>query len=322
MNFQTVASGVVYTVKRWSVGRGQVEFAPMRLGIFKDWLNKVGQVFTRRGVDEELLEELEETLIAADVNVNAVQEILETLRSEAKAQRLREADDVRACLRELLKGWLGDPAPLTVSPTPPTVYLFVGVNGAGKTTSIAKTAHMLQQQGKRVLLAAGDTFRAAAIDQLQIWADRLGCDLVKHKEGADPSAVVFDAIQAARARGMDFVLADTAGRQHTHARLMEELKKVHRVAEKALGRPPDEVLLVLDAVAGQNAIRQAAEFSRALPLTGIVLTKLDSTSRGGAVLTIRKQLGIPIKLVGLGEKADQIALFDPDAFVDGLLAAE
>jgi len=294
----------------------------MRLGIFKDWLNKVGQAFTRRGVDEELLEELEETLITADVNVNAVQEMLETLRSEAKAQRLREADDVRACLRELLKGWLGDPAPLTVSPTPPTVYLFVGVNGAGKTTSIAKTAHMLQRQGKRVLLAAGDTFRAAAIDQLQIWADRLGCDLVKHKEGADPSAVVFDAIQAARARGMDFVLADTAGRQHTHARLMEELKKVHRVAEKALGRPPDEVLLVLDAVAGQNAIRQAEEFSRALPLTGIVLTKLDSTSRGGAVLTIRRQLGIPIKLVGLGEKADQIALFDPDAFVDGLLAAE
>jgi fused signal recognition particle receptor len=294
----------------------------MRLGIFKDWLNRVGQVFTRRGVDEELLEELEETLIAADVNVNAVQEILETLRAEARAQRLREADDVRACLRDLLKGWLGDPAPLTVSPTPPTVYLFVGVNGAGKTTSIAKTAHMLQRQGKRVLLAAGDTFRAAAIDQLQIWADRLGCDLVKHKEGADPSAVVFDAIQAARARGMDFVLADTAGRQHTHARLMEELKKVHRVAEKALGRPPDEVLLVLDAVAGQNAIRQAEEFSRALPLTGIVLTKLDSTSRGGAVLTIRRQLGIPIKLVGLGEKADQIAPFDPDAFVDGLLAAE
>ncbi|MFT0751366.1 signal recognition particle-docking protein FtsY [Synechococcus sp. RC10A2] len=294
----------------------------MRLGIFKDWLGKVGQLFTRRGVDEELLEELEETLIAADVNVNAVQEILETLRQEARAQRLREADDVRACLQTLLRGWLGEPAPLAVSATPPTVYLFVGVNGVGKTTSIAKVAHMLQRQGKRVLLAAGDTFRAAAIDQLQIWAERLGCDLVKHKEGADPSAVVFDAIQAARARGVDFVLADTAGRQHTHARLMEELKKVHRVAEKALERPPDEVLLVLDAVAGQNAIRQAEEFARALPLSGIVLTKLDSTSRGGAVLTVRKQLGIPIKLVGLGEKADQIAPFDPDTFVEGLLAAE
>lgn len=294
----------------------------MRLGIFKDWLNKVGQVFTRRGVDEELLEELEETLITADMNVNAVQEILDTLRAEAKAQRLREESDVRACLRTLLKGWLGEPAPLTESATPPTVYLFVGVNGVGKTTSIAKVAHRLQRQGKRVLLAAGDTFRAAAIDQLQIWAERLNCDIVKHKEGADPSAVVFDAIQAARARGIDFVLADTAGRQHTHARLMEELKKIYRVAEKALERPPDEVLLVLDAVAGQNAIRQAEEFARALPITGIILTKLDSTSRGGAILTIRKELGIPIKLVGLGEKADQIAPFDPDAFVKGLIGSE
>ncbi len=294
----------------------------MRLGIFKDWLNKVGQVFSRRGVDEELLEELEETLITADMNVNAVQEILDALRAEAKAQRLREEEDVRACLRAMLKSWLGEPAPLVVSPTPPTVYLFVGVNGVGKTTSIAKVGHMLQQQGRRVLLAAGDTFRAAAIDQLQIWADRLGCEIVKHKEGADPSAVVFDAIQAARARGIDYVLADTAGRQHTHARLMEELKKVYRVSEKALGRAPDEVLLVLDAVAGQNAIRQAEEFARALPITGIVLTKLDSTSRGGAILTVRKELNIPIKLIGLGEKADQIAPFDPDAFVEGLLRAE
>ncbi|MCS7300852.1 MAG: signal recognition particle-docking protein FtsY [Fimbriimonadales bacterium] len=294
----------------------------MRLGIFKDWLSKVGQVFSRRGVDEALLEELEETLITADMNVNAVQEVLDALRQEARAQRLREAQDVRECLRQLLKAWLGEPVPLHLSPTPPTVYLFVGVNGVGKTTSIAKVGHMMQRQGKRVLLAAGDTFRAAAIDQLQIWAERLGCDIVKHKEGADPSAVVYDAIQAARARGIDFVLADTAGRQHTHARLMEELKKVHRVAEKALGRTPDETLLVLDAVAGQNAIRQAEEFARALPLTGIILTKLDSTSRGGSVLTVRKQLGIPIKLIGLGEKADQIAPFDPDAFVEGLLTTE
>jgi len=294
----------------------------MRLAIFKDWLSKVGQALTRRGIDETLLEELEETLLAADVNVNAVQELLEMLRQEAKAQRLREEGDVRACLRTLLREWLDEPVPLAVSPEPPTVYLFVGVNGVGKTTSIAKVAHRLQRQNKRVLLAAGDTFRAAAIDQLQIWAERLGCDIVKHKEGADPSAVVYDAIQAARARGMDFVLADTAGRQHTHARLMEELKKIYRVSEKALGRAPDEVLLVLDAVAGQNAIRQAEEFTRALPVTGIILAKLDSTSRGGAVLTIRRQLGIPVKLVGLGEKADQIAPFDPDAFVEGLLGGE
>ncbi|MDM7461302.1 MAG: signal recognition particle-docking protein FtsY [bacterium] len=291
----------------------------MRLGIFKDWLGKVGQVFTRRGVDEALLEELEETLITADMNVNAVQAILDALRQAAKAQRLREATDVRECLREILLEWLGEPTPLVISATPPTVYLFIGVNGVGKTTSIAKVAYWLQRQGKRVLLAAGDTFRAAAIDQLQIWAERLDCEVVKHKEGADPSAVVFDAIQAGRARGADYVLADTAGRQHTHARLMEELKKVHRVAEKALGRAPDETLLVLDAVAGQNAIRQAEEFARALPITGVILTKLDSTSRGGAVLTIRKELGIPIKLIGLGEQADQLAVFDPKTFAEGLL---
>ena len=292
----------------------------MRLGIFKDWLGKVGQVFTRRGVDEALLEELEETLITADMNVNAVQAILDALRQAAKAQRLREATDVRECLRDILLEWLGEPTPLATSATPPTVYLFIGVNGVGKTTSIAKVAYWRQRQGKRVLLAAGDTFRAAAIDQLQIWAERLDCEIVKHKEGADPSAVVFDAIQAGRARGADYVLADTAGRQHTHARLMEELKKVHRVAEKALGRAPDETLLVLDAVAGQNAIRQAEEFAHTLPITGVILTKLDSTSRGGAVLTIRKELGIPIKLIGLGEKADQLAVFDPTTFVEGLLS--
>jgi len=294
----------------------------MRLGVFRDWLKRVGTAWTRRGVDEELLAELEEALIAADVNVRAVDELIERLRTEARAQRLRELDEVRALLRQILREWLGEPEPLREHPTPPTLYLFVGVNGVGKTTTIAKVAHRLQRQGKRVLLAAADTFRAAAIDQLQIWADRLGTDLVKHREGADPSAVVFDAIQAARARQIDFVLADTAGRQHTQARLMEELKKIYRVSEKALGRPADEVLLVLDAVAGQNAIRQAEEFARALPLTGIVLAKLDSTSRGGAILTIRQQLGIPIKLIGTGEKAEHLLPFDPDTFLNQLLEME
>jgi len=294
----------------------------MRLGVFRDWLKRVGTAWTRRGVDEELLAELEEALIAADVNVRAVDELIERLRTEARAQRLRELDEVRALLRQILREWLGEPEPLREHPTPPTLYLFVGVNGVGKTTTIAKVAHRLQQQGKRVLLAAADTFRAAAIDQLQIWADRLGTDLVKHREGADPSAVVFDAIQAARARQIDFVLADTAGRQHTQTRLMEELKKIYRVSEKALGRPADEVLLVLDAVAGQNAIRQAEEFARALPLTGIVLAKLDSTSRGGAILTIRQQLGIPIKLIGTGEKAEHLLPFDPDTFLNQLLEME
>lgn len=291
----------------------------MRLGIFKDWMKRVGQALTRRGVDEALLEELEETLITADMSVHAVEQLLNRLREEARAQRLREMDDVKNCLRHILREWLGEPAPLTESQSPPTVYLFVGVNGVGKTTSIAKVAYRLQQDGKRVLLAAGDTFRAAAIDQLQIWADRLGAGLIKHKEGADPSAVVFDAIQAGRARRYDYVLVDTAGRQHTATRLMEELKKIYRVTEKALERPPDEVLLVLDAVAGQNAIRQAEEFARALPISGITLTKLDSTSRGGAVLTIRQQLGIPIKLIGTGEKADCLKPFNPDVFIEGLI---
>lgn len=292
----------------------------MRFGIFKNWMQRVSQVFRQRGLDEALLEELEEALITADMNVNAVEQLLNRLREEARAQRLREIDDVRACLRNLLLEWLGEPVPLVESPTPPTVYLFVGVNGVGKTTSIAKVGLWLQKRGKRVLLAAGDTFRAAAIDQLQIWAERLNTEIIKHKEGADPSAVVFDAIQAGRARGYDYVLADTAGRQHTATRLMEELKKIYRVTEKALGHPADEVLLVLDAVAGQNAIRQAEEFARALPITGIILTKLDSTSRGGAVLTVRQQLNIPIKLIGTGEKTDCLEVFDPHAFIEELIA--
>jgi fused signal recognition particle receptor len=294
----------------------------MRFGVFRDWLKRVGAALSRRGIDEELLAELEEALIAADVNVRAVDELMERLRAEARAQRLHTLEEVRTLLHQILRAWLGEPEPLREHSPPPTLYLFVGVNGVGKTTTIAKVAHRLQQQGKRVLLAAADTFRAAAIDQLQIWAERLGTDLVKHREGADPSAVVFDAIQAARARQIDFVLADTAGRQHTHARLMEELKKIYRVSEKALGRPADEVLLVLDAVAGQNAVRQAEEFARALPLTGIVLAKLDSTSRGGAILTIRQQLGIPIKLIGTGEKAEHLQPFEPDAFLRQLLEME
>ncbi len=294
----------------------------MRLSVFRDWLKRVGSALNRRGMDEELLAELEEALITADVNVYAVEELLKRLRAEARAQRLREFDEVRLLLRQTLREWLGEAEPLREHAVPPTLYLFVGVNGVGKTTTIAKVAHLLQRRGKRVLLAAGDTFRAAAIDQLQIWAERLGAEIVKHREGADPSAVVFDAIQAARARGIDFVLADTAGRQHTHARLMEELKKIYRVSEKALGRPADEVLLVIDAVAGQNAIRQAEEFARALPITGIALAKLDSTSRGGAILTIRQQLGIPIKLVGTGEKAEHLQPFDPDSFIDNLLALD
>ena len=192
------------------------------------------------------------------------------------------------------------------------------MNGVGKTTTIAKLAHKLQQSGKRVVLAAGDTFRAAAIDQLQIWAGRTNTEMVKHKEGGDPSAVVFDAIRAARARNADYVIADTAGRLHTRTNLMEELKKINRVSERELGRPADEVLLVLDATTGQNAISQAKLFMQAMPVTGIVLTKLDGTARGGIVVTIADELKLPIKLIGVGEKPTDLKDFKPDEFVASL----
>ena len=297
----------------------------MRLGIFKGILQKVDTLLTGRGrVDEELFEELEEVLLTADINVHTTMQVLDDLRRAVREQRLKEPSEVKAVLKQSLLASLqsNGNARLTVSPEPPTVYLFVGVNGVGKTTSIAKLAYRLRQQGKSVILAAGDTFRAAAIDQLEVWAQRVGATLIKHREGADPSAVIYDAIAAARSRGVDYVLADTAGRLHTRSNLMEELKKVYRVTEKALGRAPDEVLLVLDATTGQNAVRQAQEFLQAVNVTGIVLAKLDGTARGGVVITIHDELKVPIKLVGVGAKPDDIEDFDAEAFVSALLNNE
>ncbi len=297
----------------------------MRLGIFKGILQKVDTLLTGRGrVDEELFEEMEEVLLTADINVHTTMQVLDDLRRAVREQRLKEPSEVKNVLKESLLASLrsGGDSQLKVSPVPPTVYLFVGVNGVGKTTSIAKLAYRLRQQGKSVILAAGDTFRAAAIDQLEVWAQRVGATLIKHREGADPSAVIYDAIAAARNRGVDYVLADTAGRLHTRSNLMEELKKVYRVAEKALGRPPDEVLLVLDATTGQNAIRQAQEFVQAVNVTGIVLAKLDGTARGGAVITIHDELKVPIKLVGVGEKPADIEDFDAEEFITALLGDE
>jgi fused signal recognition particle receptor len=294
----------------------------MRLGIFKGILQKVDTLLTGRGkVDEELFEELEEVLLTADINVHTTMQVLDDLRRAVREQRLKEPSEVKAVLKQSLLASLqsNGNTRLTVSSEPPTVYLFVGVNGVGKTTSIAKLAYRLRQQGKSVILAAGDTFRAAAIDQLEVWAQRVGATLIKHREGADPSAVIYDAIAAARSRGVDYVLADTAGRLHTRSNLMEELKKVYRVTEKALGRAPDEVLLVLDATTGQNAVRQAQEFLQAVNVTGIVLAKLDGTARGGVVITIHDELKVPIKLVGVGEKPDDIEDFDAEAFVSALL---
>lgn len=297
----------------------------MRLGIFKGILQKVDTLLTGRGrIDEELFEELEEILLTADINVHTTMQVLDDLRRAVREQRLKEPPEVKAVLGQSLLTSLqsGGSSQLAVSSTPPTVYLFVGVNGVGKTTSIAKLAYRLRQQGKSVILAAGDTFRAAAIDQLEVWAQRVGATLIKHREGADPSAVIYDAIAAARNRGVDYVLADTAGRLHTRTNLMEELKKVYRVTEKALERPPDEVLLVLDATTGQNAIRQAQEFVQAVNVTGIVLAKLDGTARGGAVITIHDELKVPIKLVGVGEKPSDLEDFDAEEFITALLGDE
>ena len=297
----------------------------MRFDFVKSIFQKVDTLVTGRGrIDEELFEDLEAALLQADVNVHTTVAALEDLRTAVKENRLKDSSEVKACLRESLSKQLRSASPLAgklkIAPDSPTVYFVVGVNGVGKTTSIAKLAYRLKSQGHRVLLAAGDTFRAAAIDQIQIWGDKIGIDVIRHKEGSDPSAVIFDAVQAARARKIDFVIADTAGRVHTRSNLMEELKKINRVLVRELGREADETLLVLDATTGQNAISQAKQFSEAVPLTGIILTKLDGTARGGIVLTIVDELKLPIKLIGTGEKPHNLEEFEPEGFIEALLA--
>ncbi len=297
----------------------------MRFGFFKKIIQKVDQIVTGRGrVDAALFEDLEELLIQADINVNTTTRILDTLRTAVQDERMVNSGQVMDRLRGYLLDVLesaGDTS-LRTADAGPTVYLIVGVNGVGKTTTIAKLAHRFQKQGKKVVLAAGDTFRAAAIDQLEIWAGRTNTEIIKHKEGSDPSAVVYDAIKAARARGADYVIADTAGRLHNRSNLMEELKKIRRVTERELGRTAEETLLVLDATTGQNGISQARNFMNAVPLTGIALAKLDGTARGGIVITIADELKLPIKLVGLGEKADDLELFSPKDYIEGLFAPE
>lgn len=296
----------------------------MRFGFIKNILQKVDTLITGRGrIDEDLIEDLEAALLQADVNVHTTMSVLDGLRVAVRENRLRDAGEVRdylaASLADVLRRANLTGGALAVAPQPPTVYLVVGVNGVGKTTTIAKLAHRLTSRGASVVMAAGDTFRAAAIDQLEAWGSRLGVEVIKHREGSDPSAVVFDAVRTARARGHAYVIADTAGRLHTRANLMEELKKTNRVLERELGRPADEVLLVLDATTGQNAVSQARQFRDAVGLTGIVLAKLDGTARGGIVVTIADELGLPIKLVGTGEKPADLEDFDPDAFVQALL---
>jgi fused signal recognition particle receptor len=275
-------------------------------------------------IDESFFEELEEILIAADVGVNTVMELIDELRGEVRKHKIENALDLQPILSEKLVGLLkndeaADTA-LRVEDGRLNVILFVGVNGVGKTTTIGKMAHMFKQQGKKVLLAAGDTFRAAAIEQLEVWGQRVGVEVIKHQQGADPAAVIFDAIQAAKSRGVDILLCDTAGRLQNKVNLMEELNKVYRVVQREVPDGPHEVLLVLDATTGQNALSQARTFSQSAGVTGIVLTKLDGTAKGGIVIAIRNELRIPVKYVGLGEKMDDLQPFDPEQFVHALFA--
>ena len=268
-------------------------------------------------VDEDLLEELEELLIVADVGVNATEEILERLREEIKDGRLKEKDDVTRVLRGILAEMIGEGAPLVLD-TKPSVILVIGVNGVGKTTSIGKITNILKKQGKKVVVAAADTFRAAAIDQLAVWCERSGVELVRQNEGSDPAAVVYDAANYAKSHDADVLVIDTAGRLHNKKNLMNELEKINRVIDRELPGVSRENLLVLDATTGQNAVLQAKEFKNAADITGLVLTKLDGSAKGGIVFSIKRELGLPIKYIGVGEKADDMETFDADDFVRAL----
>lgn len=286
----------------------------------KGFIEKVESIFTGGKIDEETLEELEEILITSDIGTKATAEIMAVIREKVNKGEVRDASSVKELLKKEMIAILGHSQPLVLYGNRPFVILAVGVNGVGKTTTIGKLASRFQSQGFSVLLAAGDTFRAAGIEQLEIWAERAGTQIVKHQHGSDPAAVAFDAIVAAKNRGTDVVIVDTAGRLHTKINLMEELKKVRRTIEKAMPDAPHEILLVVDATTGQNALRQAELFNEAIGITGIALTKLDGTAKGGIVLAIKKGLGIPMRLIGVGEGIDDLRDFDPKEFVEALFS--
>ncbi|MDQ0337534.1 fused signal recognition particle receptor [Caldalkalibacillus uzonensis] len=286
--------------------------------------DKINDLLSRyRKVDEEFFEELEEVLIQADVGVQTVLDLVDDLKMEAKRQKIEDSEALKPLIIEKFVELLQPSAEnqeLNVQDGSLTVILFVGVNGVGKTTTIGKMAHMFKQQGKKVLLAAGDTFRAGAIEQLEIWGERAGVDVIKHHAGSDPAAVVYDAIQAARKREIDVLLCDTAGRLQNKVNLMQELNKIYRVIQREIPEAPHETLLVLDATTGQNALSQAKTFNEATGISGIVLTKLDGTAKGGIVIAIRNELGIPVKYVGLGEKLDDLQPFDVEQYVYALFS--
>jgi fused signal recognition particle receptor len=272
-------------------------------------------------VDEDLLDELEELLIMSDVGVGATEEIMERLRDDVKAGRLKEKDQVIDALKSILTDMIGEGEDLNLS-TAPSIILVIGVNGAGKTTSIGKISNRLISKGKKVVVAAADTFRAAAIDQLAVWCERSGAEIVKQNEGSDPAAVVFDALNYAKKRGADVLIIDTAGRLHNKKNLMDELAKINRVIKRELPDSSLETLLVLDAATGQNAVNQAREFKNVTDISGIVLTKLDGTAKGGIVIAIHNELSIPVKFVGVGEGIDDLMPFSGKEFVDGIFDTE
>ena len=293
----------------------------LKVGLAKTKEGFLGQIknvvksFTR--VDEDLLEELEELLICADIGVNSTEQIIDELRDRIKENRLSEQEDVMTALREIIEDMIGQGEPLKLG-TRPSVILVIGVNGAGKTTSIGKISNILRQQGKKVVVAAADTFRAAAIEQLGVWCERSGVDMVKQSEGSDPAAVVYDAINYSKSKGADVLIVDTAGRLHNKKNLMDELSKINRVIDRELPDADRENLLVLDATTGQNAILQAKEFKNSAALTGLVLNKLDGTAKGGIVISIKQELGVPVKFIGVGEKIDDMQVFDADEFTKAL----
>ena len=280
-------------------------------------VNNIFKSFSK--VDEDMLEELEEVLIASDVGVGVTSDIIEKLRQAIKEKHISEPEIARTELMSILEDVIGDNEGLNLS-TKPSVIFVIGVNGVGKTTSIAKLAHKLKSEGKTVALAAADTFRAAAIDQLEIWAQRVGVPVIKHSEGSDPAAVVFGAASYVKSHGTDVLIVDTAGRLHVKKNLMDELAKIARVLDRELPGCDRENLLVLDAVTGQNAINQAKEFTRAANITGIILTKLDGTAKGGVIISVKTELGIPVKFIGVGEQMDDLQEFDRASFIDALFS--
>ncbi|MCC6157030.1 MAG: signal recognition particle-docking protein FtsY [Deltaproteobacteria bacterium] len=314
---EEAAEGVVEEAPKLSL------FQRLKQGLAKTaggLVGKIDAILTGRSkIDEDLYADLEEALITADLGVQTAFSLLENARKLVKERKIEDMDGLRTVLKELILDIMKTEAiPLETSGAKPFVIMVVGVNGVGKTTTIGKMAAQFTREGKKVIMAAGDTFRAAAIEQLEIWSQRVGCEIIKQASGADPSAVAFDAVQAAVARGADVVLVDTAGRLHTKSNLMEELKKTKRVMGKIVPDAPHETVLVLDSTTGQNAIQQAKTFNEAIDLTGLILTKLDGTSKGGCIVGICDELNVPIRFIGIGEKIDDLRPFDAVEFVDAL----